>query len=269
VTWLALPVVLLFAAVHLFAGRLRFISMRPRSRWLSFAGGVSVAYVFVHLLPEAAHLSDELDVPALPGSPIYLLALVGVVSFYGLERWVIRSQSGRSGHGRGEEGEVIDSDEAPGGVFWIHVGSFGLYNVLICDLLVREAQFSAFELTIYAVAMGLHFVVNDFGLQAHHRGLYRRYGRWLLAGSAGLGWLTGMLITTPSEVTAALFGLLCGATVLNVLKEELPAERESRFGAFALGAFAFAGLLLMLSSSASRVEPGPEAATRPGSHAVE
>jgi hypothetical protein len=33
--------------------------------------------------------------------------------------------------------------------------------------------------------------------------------------------------------------------VMNVLKEELPEERESSFWAFALGAAAYAGVLLM------------------------
>ena len=42
------------AVVHLFAAHLRFLRGVPRSRWLSIAGGVSVAYVFVHLLPELA-----------------------------------------------------------------------------------------------------------------------------------------------------------------------------------------------------------------------
>ena len=51
------PVVTLFAAVALArvplgAGRLRFLDVIPRSRWLSFGGGISVAYVFVRLLPE-------------------------------------------------------------------------------------------------------------------------------------------------------------------------------------------------------------------------
>ncbi len=34
--------------------------------------------------------------------------------------------------------------------------------------------------------------------------------------------------------------------ILNVLKEELPAERESRFWPFAFGATAYAALLLSL-----------------------
>ncbi len=50
----ALIAALGLAAVHLFAQRMRFIALVPRSRWLSAAGGVSVAYVFVHVLPELA-----------------------------------------------------------------------------------------------------------------------------------------------------------------------------------------------------------------------
>ena len=37
---------------------------------------------------------------------------------------------------------------------------------------------------------------------------------------------------------------LAGHVVLNVLKEELPEDRESKFSAFALGSGAYAALLL-------------------------
>ncbi|MER3494566.1 MAG: hypothetical protein C4323_21315 [Mastigocladus sp. ERB_26_2] len=40
------------ALVHIFSGKLRFLEVTPRSIWLSLADGVSVAYVFVHILPE-------------------------------------------------------------------------------------------------------------------------------------------------------------------------------------------------------------------------
>src|SRR5690606_28721775 len=53
-TLIALLVALALAAVHLFAGRLRFLDTVPRAAWLSGAGGASVAYVFLHLLPELA-----------------------------------------------------------------------------------------------------------------------------------------------------------------------------------------------------------------------
>lgn len=45
---------LVLTLTHLAAGRLSKLHSLPRSRWLSMAGGVAVAYVFVHLLPELA-----------------------------------------------------------------------------------------------------------------------------------------------------------------------------------------------------------------------
>lgn len=87
----ALIAALGLALVHLYAGKLRFLEGTPRSIWLSVAGGVSVAYVFVHLLPEVSEVQEVLT-EAL-GSALgflenhgYLVALVGLVVFYGLER---------------------------------------------------------------------------------------------------------------------------------------------------------------------------------------
>ena len=44
----------------------------------------------------------------------------------------------------------------------------------------------------------------------------------------------------------ALFALLAGGVVLNVMKEELPEERKSRFGAFLLGVVLYGGLLALI-----------------------
>lgn len=83
---------------HLFAGKLRFLEGTPRSIWLSMAGGVSVAYVFMHLLPELAE-GQEVLAEALEESLFfleshaYLVALLGLATFYGLERVASRSRS--------------------------------------------------------------------------------------------------------------------------------------------------------------------------------
>ncbi|MBM6583594.1 hypothetical protein ILT44_25680 [Microvirga sp. BT689] len=45
-----------FVLIHLFIGKLHFLDVVPRSRWLSLAGGVAVSYIFLHILPElSAH----------------------------------------------------------------------------------------------------------------------------------------------------------------------------------------------------------------------
>ncbi|MEW6296616.1 MAG: hypothetical protein AB1671_02600 [Thermodesulfobacteriota bacterium] len=229
------------ALVHLFAGKLRFLGGIPRSRWLSMAGGVSVAYVFVHLLPELSEHQDVLagavtQALSFLERHVYLVALLGLSTFYGLERLARASRRYRRDAG--------GPDRTSSTVFWLHIASFGLYNALIGYLLHRVRPGDA-SLLFFFLAMALHFVVNDYGLREHHKALYTDYGRRLLAAAVFLGWGIGLLVTLSVVMLAVLMAFLAGGVILNVLKEELPQERESRFGAFAFGAAGYAMLLLL------------------------
>jgi hypothetical protein len=235
---LTLLVALGFAAVHVFSMRLEFLDRTPRSRWLSFAGGVSVAYVFLHVMPELAARQQELaGVRATLEAEveIFVIALAGLVVFYGLER-IVKHRA------RGAQADIA----SPTGVFWLHIASFALYNALIGYLLVHREESDLRGLLLYALALGLHFIVNDRALQQHHGPRYRHTARWLLAAAVVAGWLVGIVTSIGRAWVAALFALLAGGVILNVLKEELPQERESRFSGFALGVLAYGALLLMI-----------------------
>ena len=238
----AAAVAVVFSLIHVWGARMTFLRVTPRSIWLSIAGGVSVAYVFVHLLPELAEyqetVAEALDESGgfLAGMEqhSYVVALAGLAAFYGLDRMARRSGDG-------------DGDAASGpsrGVFWIHLLSFAAYNALIGYLLVHREDTELSGLAIYAVAMGLHFVVNDHGLREHHGHAYDREGRWLLAVAPLAGWALGIATTVSALLVSGLFAFLAGGVVLNVLKEELPEDRDSRFWAFALGTGTYAALLL-------------------------
>ncbi len=231
---------LLLALVHLFAGKLRFLEGIPRSRWLSLAGGISVAYVFARLLPELADAQERLGESAggffgRLEHHAYLLALAGLAVFYGVERVTARSRDER----REREGE----DSASPAAFWLSIGSFAFYTGLIGYALDDEADAGLRALVLFALAMALHFVVNDYGLREHHKDAYTRRGRWLLAGAVLAGWLLSLLVELPETALVAVLAFLAGGVVLNVLKEELPERRRSRFSAFALGAAGYAALL--------------------------
>lgn len=228
------------AAVHLFASKLRFLDVTPRSRWLSMAGGAAVAYVFLHLFPELALAQESLEDrgPFDTGHEIYLLSMAGLVAFYGLERAAKVSR-----HERRQAGD----EDVPGpGVFWLHVVSFALYNAFVGYLLLHREDPTRRGLLLFSLAMALHFLVNDYGLRKDHRDQYDRVGRWILSAAVLLGWGIGTQAEIGELPLALLFAFLAGGIVLNVLKEELPAERESRFSAFVLGAGGYAAILLLL-----------------------
>lgn len=228
--------------VHLFAGKLRFLDVVPRSRWLSFAGGISVAYIFVHLLPELGEAQETLArevgrTLAVLEHHVYLLALIGLAVFYGLERLATRS--------RREQREKGEEDRTSRGVFWIHIASFAMYNALI-GYVLGEREDEPVRLALFAVAMMLHFFVNDYGLREHHKKLYHHTGRWILAAAVLAGWAFGVAFVVSDLVLLVPLAFLGGGIILNVLKEELPEERESRFWAFAVGLTAYTLLLLVI-----------------------
>ncbi|MBA3547257.1 MAG: hypothetical protein H0T76_12295 [Nannocystis sp.] len=233
------------AVVHLLAGRLRLLDVLPRSGWLSFGGGISVAYVFVHILPALAKNQRHFDGTASTWigaieHHVYLIALVGLGVFYGLERLARRSR----GHGRSAGRSPGEAATSPG-VFWIHIGTYAAYNALIGYLLLHGESPGRRELGLYTVAMAAHFVVNDYGLRQDHQRRYHDIGRWILSAAIVVGWLLGVVTSIHRAAIAACFGFLAGGILLNVLKEELPEERDSTFWAFALGAVAYAALLLL------------------------
>jgi hypothetical protein len=224
---------LLLVAVHLGAGLVSGLQRTPRSRWLSVAGGMAVAYVFAHLLPELARLSGLVARSLRVEEGIFAVALAGLIVFYGLERWAIVSRHAR--RSRGED------DCTPPAVFWLHIVSFSVYNAIVGYLLTDPGA----ALWLFTLAMALHFLVNDDALRRHHRARYHRFGRWILAAAVVTGLGMGRLVPVGELSLALLLAFLAGGVVLNTLKEEVPAERESRFWSFAAGAAAYTALVLL------------------------
>ena len=223
------------AALHLFAGRIRFRDI-PRSRLLSIAGGVAVAYIFVRLLPELDAAGEHVA-PLLPqlAHPVYLLALTGLGLFYGVERAAKNSKQ--------RDTSPAGARRASTAATWLSFVSYGTYNAIIGYALIRD-QDDLRSLLLFAVAMGLHFAVNDHSLRTEHREAYDGVGRWVLAAAVVVGGVAGALITVGDAVIGALLAFIGGGVILNVMKEELPEERASSFPAFAAGAVLYTRLLL-------------------------
>jgi hypothetical protein len=211
------------------------------------AGGISVAYIFIHVLPELAIRQEEVEASDWFGlrqleHHLYLVALMGLVVFYGIERAVLSARDGESGL---EDAVDREAGATSDGVFWAHIASFTVYNLIIGYLVLHREESGSMSLITFGVAMALHFVVNDYGLREHHQHTYQQVGRWVLAAGVLLGWLVGLAIAIGDAAAGVIFAFISGGVILNVLKEELPEERQSRFPAFALGVAAYTAILLV------------------------
>jgi zinc transporter ZupT len=222
-----LVILALFSLVHLIIPRMTFIDVIPRSRWLSFAGGVALAYVFLHILPQFHDYGEEGSVPVL----LYTVALFSFVLFYSLEQLLSHRRH--------------DPEQHPLAIFWLHVGSFALYNVLVGWLLYLETTRSYTALLLYAVAIGAHLVTTDYGLWKEHASRYILWARWILSLSLLAGWGVPLALSLSGQWTGYLFAFVAGATILNVIKEELPQNRLSFSPALIAGAALFSIVLLL------------------------
>lgn len=237
---------LVFAGVYMAGGWLGTSEAAERiwSRrgYISAAAGVSVAYIFVDVLPEL-ELQRQVLVQATSGAEllfaeqrIYVLALLSFVVFYGLEHMVLVSRERRR--------DSLAEGDADA-VYWLQLAGYAAYSALIGYLVIERAERGALALAAYTFAMAVHFLVVDHSLAEEHKRAYATRGRWLLAASVIAGWLTGFVTPLSEAMVARLFAVLAGGVVITSLRAELPDDREGRFWPFCLAAVIFAGFLIV------------------------
>jgi len=214
-------------------------------RFVSFSAGVAVAYVFIHLLPELASVSEEFveisegrELP-YPQLRIYAAALVSFVLFYGLSRMISWS--------RLTAGEADRESALEGIHYHLLAGSYALYVLVVSYLMAHEMEAGGGRLALYALAMGMHFLGLAYGLRRDNPSLYDSWGRHMLGGAAIVGWVVAVLLPVSEEVAYTMLGFVAGAVMLNTATSELPGHRDGRFFAFLLGSVVYTVVLLLIA----------------------
>ena len=234
----------LLSLINIYIGKLDIIDkLIPKFRLISLGAGVSVSYIFLETLPELGHAQIELEHSNLAflkflENHIYLLSLIGLLIFYGLENMATQS--------RQDNFKSIGEDKTSNHIFWIHLGSFAIYNILIGELLSNAEKQGLLSSILFCIALGLHFLITDYGLRDHHKKIYDHIGRWILGGSIIFGWIIGIALNLPEIISAMVLGLVAGGLILNVLKEELPQIKKTCFLSFTMGTLSYAVLLLAI-----------------------
>jgi hypothetical protein len=227
---------LLLASVYVFGHRLRAKS--HHRWWVSVAGGVSVATIFIDLLPEISEGQAKFSIGPLHGAAlfpeqaIYLAAMFGFVLFYGLEYLLEASQS--------------TGDEPSGAFSSFRLAAFAGYSGLIAYLVVHNVWKDPPSLVLYTLAMSFHLLLVDHSLAQGSSGPYQTRGRWILALSVMLGWSVGIVTSIPEQWLARIVGFVCGGVIMNTLVVELPEGRGGRFWPFVFAAVAYTLVLIVV-----------------------
>ena len=243
---ISLIIALLFAAIFLFGGRLAYRpGQRGHQRFLSFAAGLAVAYVFVHLMPALGEMREfTMHSPndfyrVFPEYSVYLWAMVGFLVFYGLETMELTPRRGPENHA-GDD--VVANPWQP----WVHIGGFALYAWMLTHIMVWKLH-EPLALCLYGVAMGLDIFPIACNLSTHYQAVYNRRGAYVLALASVAGWASGLALDIPMPIMVDMVAFVAGGVVVNAAIAEIPKERQGHYWSFLTGAIVYTAVLLTLS----------------------
>jgi len=212
--WEILMVALILGAAHVISPRVFKLRKHPE-RQDAFSGGLSVAYVFLHLIPslDASH--------ELVGPRIYFVSLLGFVVFYGLD---VLFQPPRHTHPTR---------------YHAYLGVFFLYGGLMVFTLGLELPPTAILTLVFAVSLSLDVLSTDIELQGGYGARFVKSGRWvLLAGVAG-GYALSLVRRPHPLVVDILTAALAGFMMFHTFNEVFPVSRNKKFPAFLAGLLTF------------------------------
>lgn len=211
----------------------RLPGLSPK-RITSFAGGVAVGYVFLHMLPEIVESHDKIhDLLAQSTSmsqfrdlAVYVIALMGFEIFYILDRLTFQKS--------------ISNEHL---AYLLSLGFYFVYNFLITYTLILHLDAGIFYAILFTVAMGLHFILSDKHFKRYYPQLFTKGSRLFLI----LGLLLGTIVAIASPenvyVGAMLTAFLSGAILYNAFSEEINLNRQTSMVFFFLGTAIMALLL--------------------------
>lgn len=218
----------LLAIIHLFANQAHVLGWVWHGRFLSFAAGISFAYVFVDLLPaleKGQPLLKEVIDPVIPylDHHAYLVALCGVLVFYGLR---------------------LSFPQHPKRKFWMNLGGYLVFNFFVGASLADALNPDIQPLILFTTAIGLHYFVHDHSVMQDETVSYERCCRYLLALALFFGYAVGAFTKIPDALVAIVVSFLAGGVLLNSLHYELPKREQLGYCFFVMGSVLYTLIIL-------------------------
>jgi len=205
--------------VHFFSENIRPAEGLTRHKVVSFAAGISIAYLFLRLLPEtykaAVHLKEW----------VFFFLLAGFAVFHVVEKNTYKHAN------RARLMKELKE---------IHSIAFFIYYFVVGVVVEDLLKISILEGILFTVPVGFHAALSTASLSEIHGDM--RESAWVkivLSISTLSGIVFALLMPVPSLVNNVLVSIIAGAILYIVVKEFLPEREKGQPLFFAIGLIAF------------------------------
>ena len=200
---------------------------RDYQQVISFAAGISVAYLFLELLPQFFNRVMQAS------RELFLFVLLGFTIINITEK-VIRKY-----HTKNMKKEL----------HYFHAINAYFYHFVIGIVMVEVGQFGPLNEVLFFFPILIHFAVSSAVEQHLHPYLMAKFEKklWfkiLFASSTLFGALIAIFIPIKPLIVYALFGFMLGTLMYIVIREAIPYKREGYPAYFMWGVFVYTLIIL-------------------------
>jgi hypothetical protein len=203
----------------------------------SISGGLASGYVILLLIPEIKIFNDAIRDPYLDA---YVLALLGLVIFKGLQHYCLRLVNQRSS-AQQEWGFIQAKVMARSLEFKVSCGVFCVYASLV--LLTLPFQFGHLAgpvaKVLYVITFALHLGFEMLGLYEQSEREFAALVPRTTGLSLTLAFVLAAANVLPAWLVISGMAFLAGIIMLQVFRTELPVASESSFFWFGFGTAVF------------------------------
>lgn len=222
----ALGLGILLGIIHFYSERLKLPEGTKRYRVISFAAGISIAYLFLDLLPHtyaaATHLKNF----------VFAFLLLGFVIFHLAEKNIYKHAN--------REKLAKELKE-------VHSVSFFCYYFIVGIVLCNKIQINLLEGGLFLIPIALHAALSTASLsQIHGEIRESRWAKITLSLSSLIGVIFVQLVPIPNILDNILVSIIAGILLYIIVKEFLPDKEKGQPLFFALGILLFIGFFIFL-----------------------
>lgn len=220
---LALGMGLILAVVHYFSDRFELKDPALRDKTVSFVAGISITYIFLHLMPKVYEGISSLY------EALFLFILAGFACFHLIEKHIYQHSSKEKLHMKLKEG---------------HSAMFFLYHFAIGILLVQLLSISVVGGILFFIPVLFHTAVSSASLKGIHVSIRERI---LIKAVLSLSTLFGVILVyffaVPPHVLYALLGFIMGSMLYVVIRDSMPRETGGKAVYFVMGIVVYAVII--------------------------
>ena len=222
---IAILLSLFLGVAHFWNEKLFFKKKEIKAKTMSFVAGVSIAYVFLYLLP------DLYKGVAYINQWIFIFILLGFSLIHVLEKYFYQ-------HVKGEE-RLLRLKEA-------HFFIFFLYYFIIGIILVEFLETNLWKGLLFFVPIAFYAAISRISFEEIHIHLReQKFFRILLALAALSGVLSASIILKQAFLYHILLAFIVGAFLYIVIMDFIPKEAKGRPEYFLAGAGLYTLLIVL------------------------